>query len=218
MNREPWWQWPARKVPFVGRGVELGQLHGLLERSGRVVLIGPTGIGKRALALEYGYRFADRHARPGQGGCLRWERLPAIRSAPPAATEVGLLVLDGEDGVGEDGPSQLAWLDALTGVAQAAPLTRIVVAMNLPPDVVVRSGFATLAVPPLSAEESLALLVALSGRHHVSAREQQAAVALLPRLQGNPAAVIKLAVHAVATRRSWSDCLHGAPPDADGRL
>src|ERR1700722_7298833 len=51
---------PAESNTFVGRGRDLGDLTGILDRARSLTLCGPGGIGKTRLATQLAARLADR--------------------------------------------------------------------------------------------------------------------------------------------------------------
>ncbi|MES5817430.1 FxSxx-COOH system tetratricopeptide repeat protein [Streptomyces sp. RG80] len=55
------WNLPPRNPGFVGRDKDLSRLRDELTDRSEVVVMGPGGIGKTQLALEYAYRFAGEY-------------------------------------------------------------------------------------------------------------------------------------------------------------
>ncbi|PSM32465.1 hypothetical protein [Haliangium sp. UPWRP_2] len=200
------WQWPARDPHFVGRSVELGRLHGLLDVSRRVLVLGPAGLGKRSLIVEYGHRFAACYGP--YGGALQAASAGQIGAPPPSHMTTGLvLVTDGEPAAG-DAPSP-ALLTTLRRFDRSAPAAYLVAATASEElaHTVEREGFLVLSLPPLPDEDGLALLIACSDRHQADPLERQAARTLVAQAAGRPARLRHLANLARTEDLSWSECL-----------
>ena len=197
------WQWPARDARFVWRSVELLQLHGLLDLHRRVLIRGPSGIGKRSLVCEYGHRFATQ--RVGRGMTLRWATSRELFERPPAAWEVGLLaIVDPPSNAREENLAP-----ALSRLLRAAPGRRVIAIGDSPSvrTLATELHFAELPLCGLPVEPGLSLLIAASGRHRVPRDEQVAAADLVLALQGSPARLLELAARAVAQDLPWTECL-----------
>lgn len=81
---------PAPRDRFWGRDDELERLAAQLDESRAVTLVGPPGIGKTRVAIEYARRFADRYDRIGYVPLANaFELGPAI-AAIGAAFEIDL--------------------------------------------------------------------------------------------------------------------------------
>lgn len=200
------WQWPARAPQFVGRGIELGRLHGLLDGTRRVLVLGRAGLGKQALIGEYGHRFAACYGRYGQAIAVCSPA--AIVAQPPGPASTGLFWIRDTEAA-PAGPDQGLLLTALRVLARAAPACHIVASTASPElaQQAEREGFVGLHLPPLPAEDGLALLIARSDRHHVDPHERQAAMTLVEKVAGVPAALCRLADLARAQDLPWSECL-----------
>ncbi len=197
------WQWPARDARFVGRSVELLQLHGLLDLHRRVLIRGPSGIGKRSLVCEYGHRFATQPL--GRGVTLRWATSRELIERSPAAWEAGLLAIVDPPSSPRD--ENLA--PALSRLLRAAPGCRVVAIGDSPSvrTLATELRFAELPLSGLPVEAGLSLLIAASGRHRVPRDQQVAAADLVVALQGSPARLLEMAARAVAQDLPWTECL-----------
>lgn len=79
-------RWPAETDAFFGRAEELDRLEAALrEEGGAALLVGPTGVGKRRLALHFGWRW--RGAFPG-----------GLWLGPAPVGGLGLSEVEGPDG------------------------------------------------------------------------------------------------------------------------
>lgn len=200
------WQWPARDRHFVGRSIELGRLHGLLDGARRVLLLGPPGLGKRALIGEYGHRFAACYGTYGHA--LQVCAASAIVAQPPGLAATGLYYIATDEAV--PGPAvEASLLAALRALPRAAPACHIV-ACTASEDLartVESEGYSVLSLPPLPDEDGLSLIIARSQRHHVDPQERQAAMSLVAAAAGVPATLCRLADRALAQDLPWSECL-----------
>lgn len=173
---------PARNRNFVGRDDLLAALHAALEREGAVTLLGPGGIGKTQLAVEYAHRY---HAAPAA--------VVVLRAADPALLALDqALVLEREGVQGlRDLPAARertrAWLaghrDRLLLLEDADDVSllegqlpergRVLV---LSRGTVPAAGSAPFPVPPFARDESLRFL---RGRLPQAGRELSALAAAL---------------------------------------
>lgn len=200
------WQWPARDPRFVGRTVELGRLHGLLDVSRRVLVLGPAGLGKRSLIVEYGHRFAACYGL--YGGALQAASAAQILAPTPPQLLTGLvLVTDAQPAAGDaPSPTLLAALRQLDRSAPTAYLVAATASEQLA-HTLECEGFLVLSLPPLPDEDGLALLIACSDRHQADPLERQAARTLVAQAAGRPAVLRHLADLARTRDLSWSECL-----------
>lgn len=200
------WLWPARDPQFVGRSIELGRLHGLLDGARRVLVLAPSGLGKRALIVEYGHRFAACYGLAGNA--VQTCSAESIVARPPGPAATGLFFVAADAAV----PAEVAdarLLEALRVLDRAAPACHIVAA-SASEDlarVVEREGFVVLSLSPLPDGDALALIIGRSGLHQTDPHERQAALTLVARAGGVPAKLCRLADQARAQALSWSECL-----------
>lgn len=201
------WLWPPRDPQFVGRRVELFRLHGLLDTSRHVVVVGPPGSGRRALIREYGARFAAQYRQ--QGRTLRYTSLARLSAQPPAAWDAGLIAVcdpsdANPDAVGLPDPREI-----LPALARSAPLARLLLAGSSSAwlDAAGALRAAVLELAPLPLEDGIALLVHASGRHSVPPEERRAAARLVQALGGLPARIVQVAARARSHDLPWSECL-----------
>lgn len=211
---------PARCQPFIGRQALLLQLRGALLQARRVALVGPRGVGKRALVREHVARSLSEHTlvawlRARSPELLRmelltlWARLVdrglleggAEATNEPrlaqlltrlAAEPRCLLVLDGAPAT--SGP-ELAQLCA--GLAGSVVV--------LAPPQWAAAGFVPVTVPPLDPDEAVVLLCSASARHRLARGEAAAAREVAVRLGGRPADLIAAGREVAARGLTWSE-------------
>lgn len=200
------WLWPSRDPQFVGRSIELGRLHGLLDGARRVLVLAPPGLGKRALIVEYGHRFAACYGIAGNA--LQTCAADSIVARPPGPATTGLFFVTVDAAVSTE-VADAKLLAALRALDRAAPACHIV-ACSTSEDLarsVEREGFVGLSLSPLPDEDALALIIARSGHHQTDPHERQAALTLVARAGGVPATLCRLADQARAQALPWSECL-----------
>jgi hypothetical protein len=214
---------PPRARPFVGRTALLLALRGALAQHGRVALVGPPGVGRRALGRELIARQAGEHH------AVAWLRASdAVRLRADLLTlwaqlvERGLLA-DGPDRTGTD----LARLDALHAWLGREPRCLLVLATPEPettepvqrllqhsagPVLIcgllkqTTSTLTEVAVPPLDRDEALALAATVSGRHRLLRGEAEAAHEVVEALSRLPALVLAVAREVAAHGLTWLQC------------
>lgn len=195
-----------RDVPaFVGRGRELAAVEGLLAATGRVLVAGPPGIGKTALAVRAAHRVA-RHYPDGQlhadlraagsgpdGVLAGFGRALGGSGAPFADLARGrrlLVVLDdvapGDAAVVEE----LLRLGPACGVVMTGPESSRV------------PGVAVVGLGGLPDPRARALFDALVG-HERAAAEPEATSAILAACGGSPRAIRDVG-RWLAARPRWS--------------
>lgn len=228
---------PPRLTAATGRVSELASLHALLaaDRTARVAIQGPGGIGKSALALEYAYRSAD--AYPGGIWWVHGDREPVealsalgeeLRSIGPQSVRALL------DRVPRDAPTEVAGAvqKALSGGEQS---TLVVIDDGVPavweahlPGGAVRTIFTsrdaaewkgpTVTLPPLSQEEGVALAQRIVGGE-IAPEEYEALLRVAHWLEGLPLAV-SMAAHVVRDGGArWADLaamFNARPRGSDG--
>ena len=201
-------------TPFVGRALELAELHQLLGRGSHrlVTLLGPGGAGKSRVARQLARERAGYHeegavwvplasARDANGAVAAVARALGVRIDPEPdalvallAAQDRLLVLDAVEHVGDLGGLVLALLD---GCPDVTLLTTSRTPLDLPGEAVVPLG--GLAIPPrddaddAEAYDALGLLLRAAHRvrptFHPRGAERTAAVALTRLLGGTPLAI-----------------------------
>jgi DNA-binding SARP family transcriptional activator/tetratricopeptide (TPR) repeat protein len=193
-------QLPHDVPQFTGRARELAVLSGLGEAAapddaGRhvpvVVIDGMPGVGKTALALHFAYRIADQcpdgqlyldlHGfdparRPTTAGDALYQLLTALGvqpSAAPNSTDERAALYRSMLA----GKRVLLTLDNAASVQQVRPLLPgavgcpvIVTSRNRLTGLAVHDGAQLLTVPPLSIQDSVALLAAVIGEQRVAAQ------------------------------------------------
>lgn len=205
---------PADPTPFVGRALELAELHQLMNRGSHrlVTLLGPGGEGKSRVARQLARERAGYH----EEGAL-WIPLAAVRDASGAAAAVAralgvridpeptalvtvlatqdrLLVLDGVEHLDDLGGLVLALLD---GCPELTVLATSRAPLDLPGEAVMPLG--GLAIPPrddvddAEVYDAVGLLLRAAHRvrptFHPLGAERTAAVALTRLLGGTPLAI-----------------------------
>jgi len=201
-------------TPFVGRALELAELHQVMGRGSHrlVTLLGPGGAGKSRVARQLARERAGYHeegavwvplasVRDASGAVAAVARALGVRidAEPEAlvgvlATQDRLLVLDAVEHVGDLGGLILALLD---GCPDVTLLTTSRVPLDLPGEAVV--PLAGLATPPhddaddAEAYDAMGLLLRAAHRvrptFHPRGAERTAAVALTRVLGGTPLAI-----------------------------
>ena len=201
----------ADATPFVGRALELAELHGLLRgRAHRLVTVrGPGGTGKTRVARQLARERSGHHADgaawiPLEGAGSEADAVDAIArvlglridlDAPSLANALAdrdlLLVLDQVEHLPDASGLALALLDT-------APAVQLVVTSRAPLEVPGEAvvALAGLAVPPRDDAENaegydaVALLLRAARRArpdcHPEGAERTALVALARLLDGNP--------------------------------
>jgi predicted ATPase/DNA-binding SARP family transcriptional activator len=204
----------ADATPFVGRALELAELHQVMGRGSHrlVTLLGPGGAGKSRVARQLARERAGYHeegaawvplasARDASGAVAAVARALGVRIDPEPdalvallAAQDRLLVLDAVEHVGDLGGLVLALLD---GCPDLTLLTTSRVPLDLPGEAVVPLG--GLAIPPhdeaddAEGYDALGLLLRAAHRvrptFHPRGAERTAAVALTRLLGGTPLAI-----------------------------
>ncbi len=206
------WRLPRRLVSFVGREAHIDALSEMLAAERLVTVVGPGGAGKTSLAIEVARRLATSPARPRvvlielaavqRGGDVvdaiaavlapgDGDLLANIGSSPDMdriidalGDEPTLLVLDNcEHVIGEAARFASEVLQLSDSVA--------LLATSREPLAVV--GERIWAIPPLTADESVELLVARAASAgielEVSDSSRASAIRLIERLDGLPLAI-----------------------------
>ncbi|MFO0577749.1 MAG: hypothetical protein U1A78_27395 [Polyangia bacterium] len=216
---------PPRPQPFVGRAALLGSVRGALAQHRRVALVGPPGVGRRALGRELIARQA------GEYDVVAW-----LRAAAPALLHADLLTLWAmlvERGRLTESPepaarTEAARLAALLAWIEHEPRCLLVLAAPEPvgadetlerlvqrsagPVLVCgllkqnTSAIAEIAIPPLDLDEALALAVTISGRHRLLRGEAQAAHEVVEALGRLPAPIRLVASEVAAHGLTWLQC------------
>lgn len=202
-------QLPAPPRGFAGRTAELAAL----DSAGELVLLtGPAGVGKTALALHWAQRpdcpdgalFADLRgfsaSEPADPADILARFLIALGAEVPDGLEARAAAYRSALA----GRRMLVVLDNAASAEQVRPLlpragVRTVVTSRYRLDsLVVGEGAAPLPVGPLPATDAIALLAALAGTHRLD-REPDAVRRLLAACDGLPLA-LRIAAARLATR------------------
>ena len=210
-----------RDAAFSGRAEELGRLRGLLERHRAVVISGPAGVGKTALAGEFGHRagaeyavvywldvatpeslatelraFAQRLQEHG------WLAVPSVPTVEPSFAAVRDLLSRRADWlVVVDGARQLGEGEALLGSGR--PAGHLIYTT----DGEVAAGPAVLELGPLTDAEALQLLARRSDRHRLLPGERLAVQRLAAALGYFPAALSSVADAVRQSGLTWIEAL-----------
>jgi tetratricopeptide (TPR) repeat protein/Mrp family chromosome partitioning ATPase len=211
-------QLPAEPAGFVGRRAELKELE-QVQRAGVLVLTGPAGVGKTALALHWAHQIAASFPDGQLYVDLRG-------SAPtPVSADRALAALLG--GLGETGrlpedPEDLAGmfrtrvaqrrvlvlLDNAADAAQVRPLlpagrSLILITGRRPlTGLVTREGARHVELPPLTMADSSDLLAAVLGVERIG--REEAAAAEVARLCGRMPLRLRIAAAELADNPEWT--------------
>jgi tetratricopeptide (TPR) repeat protein len=220
---------------FTNRSNELRQLDELLGRSALVVLSGPAGVGKTALATQWAHRvkagfpdgqlycdlggFSEEPVDPGAalGGFLRALGV-AAQHVPGELSERAALYRSVAVG-----RTLLVVLDNAFSVAQArvlippSPSSMTVVTSRSRLVGLVADGARLLDVPPLSQQDSVSLLARTVGTERI-ARERQSAETLARACGGLPIALSVAAARLAARPRLSVGRMASELADEAGRL
>ncbi|GAA4899650.1 ATP-binding protein [Streptomonospora salina] len=209
---------PPRVTDLVGRRDELERFHAEADAGGVVVLAGPPGVGKTALALtaadELAARFPDGclavdlrgmdeqplPARAALERLLRALDVPAARVPAAEAEQSSLLrsLLRGR--------RVLLLLDNAADEAQVRPL--LTVGRGCLTVVTCRHALAGLdgarwmRLEPLEGADAVGLLAAIAGADRIAVEPQAAAE--LAELCGNLPLAVRIVGNRLATRPRWS--------------
>lgn len=105
---------PRSREPIVGRATELAELHRLfVERRRAVLLHGPVGVGKSALALQHAADLAESLAPERLGGGIWWVDLRRAREPAEALRAISAALQGAEARASADGAGALAALGEL---------------------------------------------------------------------------------------------------------
>ncbi|MEV4621104.1 helix-turn-helix domain-containing protein [Asanoa sp. NPDC049573] len=217
----PAWHLPPDIVDFVGRDEELALLGTVLRPSpglGRLAAVsGPPGVGKSALAIHIGHRFAPEFPDGQLYVVLGGESGEAAEPAGVLALMLRMLGVDGSalPARVEDRAAlfrsrvaarrMLLILDDASGHRQVAPLlppegVATIITSRLP--LTGLPGAATFDLRPLARRDSIELLRQVAGEKRVEA-EQQSADALMAACGDLPLAVRVVAAR-LAARPHWT--------------
>jgi len=228
----------ARTPYFTGRAIELEMLDHAAARPGPalIVLTGPGGVGKTALARQWAHqatgRFGDGQFYVDLGGfgvappvdpaeALRWF-LGAL-GVPPADLPVDLAELTALYRSHTARRSLLVVLDNAFSAAQvrvlvpASPLSMTVVTSRSRLSGLVADGATLAEITPLDAEQSMALLTNAVGRSRID-HERDHAVLLAELCAGLPIALSLAAARLSARPRLAVARLVAALTDEASRL
>jgi DNA-binding SARP family transcriptional activator/tetratricopeptide (TPR) repeat protein len=230
-------QLPLDVAEFTGRGKEIDRLARMLSSAAGtvavVVIEGPGGIGKSALAVHVGHRLADRFP-DGQ----LYVDLQGAGPAPlkpmavfgPMLRALGMSGDEVPDGVAEASAAfraltadarLLVVLDNAAGAAQVRPLlpagAGCAVLVTSRQVLATLAGATHLRLDVLAPHESLTLLGKLVGAERVSA--EPAGVRNLADLCGHLPLALRIAAARLAARPSWpASALAARLGDATRRL
>jgi predicted ATPase len=194
---------PIPSTPFLGRGAELAQVHGLLSQDDvrLLTLTGPGGTGKTRLALHTAGALADSYVHG-----VWWVPLAALRD-PRLVLEMVAHALGARNGLAEHiaDRSMLLLLDNFEQVSEAAADVAALLASCPNLDLLVTSreplhitGEQQYAVLPLAPDEGVALFVARARAVEPSFQADAAVAEICRRLDDLPLA-LELAAARVKT-------------------
>ncbi|MFI9381523.1 tetratricopeptide repeat protein [Kutzneria sp. NPDC052558] len=203
-------QLPDPVPDFTGRQDLVAQLDAAFSASAKVVVLGgPGGVGKTALAVYWARRrrIPDGTMRVDLNGFGRGPRIGApeiietflvslgvaverIPTAPARAAELRERMADRRMVVLLDNASESAEIQAVLPLLGAAFV--IVTSRNRLVGLAVSHGAKSITVPPLTREQGLALLLSRMGR---PAADIDAAVRLAARCEGFPLAITLVGEH-----------------------
>ncbi|MFI9343307.1 LuxR C-terminal-related transcriptional regulator [Streptomyces sp. NPDC052773] len=203
-------QLPVDLTSFVGRGKELGEIRGALERSRLVTLVGPGGVGKSRTALRAAGESAGRYADG-----VRLVELSALHDPELLpATLAGVLELPEQSGMSAldavmehlRGRRLLIVLDTCEHLVDACAMLcdillreaaglSVLATSRQPLDV---PGEHCVPIAPLGREDALDLFTqraaAVTGGLAATGADREATLALVDRLDGIPLALELAAV------------------------
>ncbi|MBP2473493.1 DNA-binding SARP family transcriptional activator [Crossiella equi] len=232
-------QLPREVPPFTGRARELARLRALGTEPGAVLLLdGPAGVGKTALALRLAHELAESYpdgqlfldlegyaadARPLTAAEALGHLLAGLGGSQPAETSPGRLLAQFRSAVA--GRRLLLVLDNAASAHQVRPLLPgsptclvLVTSRNRMPGLAARDGARRLTVPPMSEAEAEALLADLVSPPLPPERARRLAQACdhLPVALRLAAELLEEGTHALPDLLAAPTLLHhlAAPDDA----
>lgn len=211
-------QLPAEPAGFVGRRAELKELE-QIQQAGVIVLTGPAGVGKTALALHWAHQIAASFP-DGQLYLDLRGSAPTPVSADRALT--ALLGALGDTGRLPEDPEELAGmfrtraaqrralvlLDDAADAAQVRPLLpagrSLILITGRPPltGLVTREGARHIELPRLTMADSSDLLAAVLGAERIG--REEAAAAQVARLCDRMPLRLRIAAAELADNPEWT--------------
>ena len=192
--------------PFVGRGHELGALHGILKqvadgRGQSVGIVGEPGIGKSRLLFEFSRELhAHRPVTYLEGHCLAYARTtPYSLVLEVLRAHCGIATADDDDVIAEkvhrtlgmlrvDPDRTAAYLLHLLGVRDAVEMLR-----GTSPDTLKAHTFAALKQLWMTTDQRRPLVIAVEDMHWIDPTSEEFVTTLVDGLPG--ASVLLLATY-----------------------